>query len=186
MNFDKYNVNTPEDLMRFLEENMRYGFKYRNKIFTEDNNHFQEEMDKLYKLRLGDDFIKSGYGVCWDFCELEREFFLSKKIPHECYFIESFLNRSDGGPTHSFALFQQNDKWHWFEFSWGDQRGIWEFATKEDALNHIMEKYKAFCAQVGHCSKINLYKIPKFTKRLDTFEYVEKCINSQKITEKEL
>lgn len=181
MNFDKYNIKTYQDLMKFFKKHMNYGFVYRNKIFTQDNPNFQEEMNKFYKLRLKDDFIKSGYGVCWDFCELEREFFLSKNIPHECYFVESFVNRSQGGPTHSFLLFKENNNWFWFEFSWGDQRGIKKYNSKEAALEDVLSKHKKFCEQIGHVSKVRLYKIDKFDKRLNAFEYVEKCINSKQI-----
>lgn len=181
MDFKKYKIESPKDLMNFFEKNMKYGFKYRNQIFTEDNPDFQKEMDKVYKLRLGEDFIKSGYGVCWDFCELERLFFLSKNISHECYFLESFINREEGGPTHTFALFKQNNKWCWFEYSWFAERGIWEYNSHEEALKDIVKKFKEFCNQVGQVSNVGLYRTKKFNRRLNTYEFVEQCLNSEKI-----
>lgn len=68
MDFNKYKIKTPKQLMEFLNKNLKYGFTYRNKIYTEDNPNFNDNMNKFYKVRLKKDFIKSGYGVCWDFC----------------------------------------------------------------------------------------------------------------------
>lgn len=180
VNFDKYEIQTADDLMRFFQENMKYGFTYRGKIFTEDKNDFQKNMDKFYKLRVGEDFIKNKYGVCWDFCELQREFFLSKKIEHECFFIESFINRQEGAPTHTFTLFKSEDKWCWFEYAWLFNRGIWEYSSKEDALRDILQKFEDFFDR--KVFDVRLYKTKRICKRLDTFQYVERCINSEKIS----
>ena len=76
VNFCKLGIETSKDLMNYFDKNMHYGFVYKKKVFTDNEPDFQKNMDKFYKLRVGEDFIKSGYGVCWDFCELEREFFL--------------------------------------------------------------------------------------------------------------
>lgn len=178
-NFEKYNVSTVQNLMRYFESNMKYGFTYRGKVFTDLQPDFQKNMDKYYKLRIGEDFIKNKYGVCWDFCELEREFFISKNINHECFFIESFINREKGGPTHTFALFEENGKWFWFEYAWLYKRGIWEFNSKEEALRSILEDFKTFFDR--KLADVRLYKIERITKRLDSFEFVEKCVSSQKI-----
>lgn len=107
MDFEKYGVKTPEDLMNYFNANMKYGFVYKNKIFTDLEPDFQKNMDKFYKLRLKEDFLKHKYGVCWDFCEFEREFFESTGIEHRCFFIESFLKHENGGPTHTFALYKK-------------------------------------------------------------------------------
>lgn len=178
MDFKKYKIKTPKDLMTFFEKNMKYGFTYRGKVFLE-NADFCENMNKYYKIRLGEDFIKSGYGVCWDFCELEREFFLSQHINHECYFIEGFLNRAEGGPTHTFALFEEKGKWFWFEYSWFAQRGIWEYATKQQALKDVFHKY----AQGNRIKPedLRLYKIDKIKTRLNAEECVDHYLNGEEI-----
>ena len=107
----------------------------KSKIFTDDEPNFQENMDKFYRIRLGKDFIKHKYGVCWGFCELERLFLFENNLEHECYFIESYTDdgKIGGGATHTFVLYTENDKWYWFEFSWVCYRGIWEYNTKSNA-----------------------------------------------------
>ena len=184
VNFCKLGIETSKDLMNYFDKNMHYGFVYKKKVFTDNEPDFQKNMDKFYKLRVGEDFIKSGYGVCWDFCELEREFFLSKKIEHECYFIESFVNRQEGGPTHTFALFKENRKWFWFEYAWQFNRGIWQYASKEEALADVLKKFEVFYDR--RLYDIKLYKTKRLRKILDTFQYVERCINGEKIDLKNL
>ena len=178
--FNKYNVKTPQELMKFFEDNMQYGFTYRNKVYTDLEPDFQENMDKFYKIRLGEDFIKSGYGVCWDFCELERKFFTENNIEHKCYFIESYINRKEGGPTHTFAIYKQNNKWYWFEYSWFYHRGIWEYSSIDEALQGILNKFDEFYNK--KLINIGLYETEKVSKRLNVFEFVEHCLNGKKIS----
>ncbi len=170
-------IKTPKQLMKYLSANFKYGFTHKNKIFTEDTPDFQDKMDQLYKLRTGKNFIKSGYGVCWDFCEFERDFFKQNNIYHECYFIFSFKNRKDGGPTHSFTIYNKNNKWFWFEYSWFTFRGIWEYNTKEEALNDIKTKF----LQNNNVKSLEMYKINKAKAGLNTFTYIEHCLNGEKI-----
>lgn len=170
-------IKTPNQLMKYLSKNFKYGFTYRNKVFTEDMPDFQAQMNQFYKLRTGNNFIKSGYGVCWDFCEFERTFFNQHNIPHECYFIFSFKNRKDGGPTHSFTLFEQKNKWFWFEYSWFPFRGIWEYSSKTDALKDIKTKF----LQINNVKSLEMYKIKKAKAGLNTATYIDHCLNGEKV-----
>lgn len=176
INFKSYGIETPQDLMIFFKNNMKYGFVYRNKVYTDLEPDFQKNMDKFYKLRLGDDFIKNKYGVCWDFSELEREFLASANIEHKCYFIESFVNREEGGPTHTFALYKNKDKWFWFEYAWQYYRGIHEYNSLNEALKDIVEKFELFYDR--KVFNVRVYEIGKFKKRVNTYEFVEQCIQS--------
>ncbi len=177
--FKKLDIKTPKELMQFLTNNYKYGFVYKNKIFTNTEPDFYKEFDKHYKIRLGEDFIKHKYGICWDFCELERLFFIKNNIEHECYFIESFINREEGGPTHSFALFKQKNKWFWFEYSWSINRGIWGYNSKEKAIQDILLKFEKYYNRKKE--NIRMYKTSKITKRLNSFEFVEHCLKGDKI-----
>ena len=179
IDFKKYGIKSPQDLMKYFESNMKYGFVYHGKVFTDLEPDFQKNMDQFYKLRLGEDFIKNKYGVCWDFCELERAFFEYANIEHKCYFIESFINREEGGPTHTFALFKNQNKWCWFEYAWQFERGFHEYNSLDEALVDIVEKFKSFFnSQVYN---VRVYETKKFTKRVDTFEFVEQCLQSKQI-----
>ncbi len=172
------NITTPSKFLNYLTTNFNYGFTHKGKIYSPSTPNFQREMDNKYKLRIGKNFIKSGWGVCWDFCELERIFFTEKNIKHNCYFIASFVNRAEGGPTHSFLLYTKANKCFWFEFSWEQYRGIWQYNSEEEALKDIITKHKQCC----NTSVCELYIITKPKQGLNTFEYVEHCINCPNIT----
>mgnify|MGYP002521725528 FL=1 len=106
--FKDNNVKTPQELLEYFIDNFRYGFTYKSKIFTDDEPNFQEKMDKFYRIRLGKDFIKHKYGVCWDFCELERLFLFEDNLEHECYFIESYTDDGKiGGNSHIRLVYRK-------------------------------------------------------------------------------
>lgn len=134
-------------------------------------------MFQHYQLKTGEDLVKSGYGVCWDFCELEREFCEQKQIPHESYFFLPFLEQNKGGATHTFLLFEQNKKWYWFEYAWQAYRGIWEYSTKEEAFNDIMSKL----CQNNAYEKIDVYKTTKAKAGMNALEFVEYCLRGEKV-----
>ncbi len=185
MNFEKYNIFTPYDLMNFFEKNLKYGFTYRGVAYTDEDENFQEKMNEHYKIRLDEDFIKSGYGVCWDFCELERQFFIENKIPHECFFIESCVKYATS-PTHTFCLFQNGDKnWCWFEYSWANEKGIKEYKTKEEALQDVVKRFREYCECFGQLAELKIYKTRAITKRMDFNEFIDRCREGELIEDME-
>ena len=173
MNFLKYNIKNEKNLLKFLNNNMHYGFVYRNKIYVQDEN-FGKNMDKFYKMRLKDNLIKSKYGVCWDFCEFEREFFDSQNIECNCYFIESFKN-DIFGPTHSFCIYKINGYYFWFEFAWEKYQGIHKYDTLNSALKDIRQKFENF---YNNKYQIVFHKLSKIYKRLNSKEYIDFALSS--------
>ncbi len=179
MDFKKYDIANMQQLMNFFQNNMKYGFTHKNRIYLEEGADFSSQMDKYYKLRIGEDFIKSGYGVCWDFCEFERSFCEQMNITHECYFFLSFLKGSECGPTHTFLIFEQNNKWYWFEYAWKQYRGIWEYPNKLETLNDILNKFCKY-NDISY-EKVEVYKTKKVKDRLNASEFIEHCLSGKKI-----
>lgn len=179
MKFKDLGVNTPQELLQFMQENIQYGFTNKGKVYLENDKNFDADMDRLYKLKVKEDLLKSGYGVCWDTCEFERRFFEEMKIPHKCYFYLSFLARDEGGPTHTFLLYENDKKVNWFEFSWGVYRGIWQYDSKKEALADILEKFCKFYERPFE--KVEIYEFPKARAGLNTFDFVEHCISGKQI-----
>ena len=173
LNFKSYGIETPEDLMKYFNENMKYGFVYRKKVYTDLESNFQENFDKYYKLRIGEDFIKNKYGVCWDFCELERLYFEFSKIEHKCYFIEC----GEDGPTHTFAIYKSKDKWLWFEYAWQKYRGTHQYNSLDNALKDIIKKFESFC-EIDK-NNINIYETEKIKTRANVFEFVKHCLKGK-------
>jgi len=179
MDFKAKGINTPQELLKFMEENLKYGFTYKEQIFTEDDPNFQEKMDQLYVLKTEEDLIESGYGVCWDACEFERRFCEQNNIKHECFLYLSFLSREEGGPTHTFLLFEQDKKWFWFEYTWSFYKGIWRYNSKDEALQDILKKFCAF--NVRTFDRVEIYKTFKANSGLNTYEFIEHCMQGEKV-----
>lgn len=171
------NLKTPLELMQFLEKNIKYGYLAEGRIFTEP--FISGDMDKYYRLRTDKDLINTGYGVCWDVVELERSFFEHHKIEHECYFIQAFKTRAEGGPTHTILLFKEEDKWKWFEYTWTTYAGIHEYQSKKDALEDILKKHLQYATKEQN--DIRLYKYQKAQAGLNTFEFINHCYTGESI-----
>jgi hypothetical protein len=130
-------------------------------------------MNKFYKIRLGNNLIKSSFGVCWDTAEFERLFFEENKIEHHVYFMNTLFNLADGGPTHTCLIYKKNNEWIWFEYSWWSEKGIHKgFKTIQDALKEIKKKF--LISHNNRNGKVHLYEYPKVTKRLNAYEFVQK------------
>ena len=177
--FDKYKIKTCDDLLSYLSKNLNYGFVANKIIHKDTDNDFSQKMNKLYQIRLGEDLIKTGYGVCWDFCELERLFFEEKNIPHRCFFIKSNL-KNNLGPTHSFLIYKEKKNYYWFEFSWQKYKGIHQYLSIKEAINDILKKFIQYYNNL-EIQNIDIYLIPKITKRLHSSEYIKLCLSSKKI-----
>ena len=171
-------IETPKQLMNFLNKHINYGFTYQDQVFLESED-FGKQMDKFWKLKTGNDLLDSGYGVCWDLSEFEREWFEKLKITSECFFFMAFLSRNEGGATHTFLLYEKDANWFWFEFSWEMHRGIWKYESKESALADIIEKF-CQCYNKG-CHQVEVYRTRKAKAGLNTFEFVEHCLSGEKI-----
>lgn len=165
--------------MKFMEENLKYGFTYRNKVYTDSDQNFGESMDKFYKLRTGEDLVKSGFGVCRDFCEFERLFFEEMKIPHECYFFISFYKGDVPGRTHTFALFEQKGKCYWFEYAWNYFKGIWEYNSKEEALKDVLDKFNKYTDRPYEW--VEIYRFPKAKAGLNSYTFVGFCMEGEEV-----
>jgi len=166
-------IKTPEELLKFLNETIKYGFVFNGKIFAEPIS--SGDMN-FYKLKLGNALINCGYGLCWDVVELERAFFEKAQIEHSSFFIET-----KAGPTHTFILFKQNNKVKWFEYTWQKYRGIHEEQTEQEALKDICSKHIQF--HFGASKKtIEIYKYSKVTRALNATEFLKHCRSGEKIT----
>lgn len=132
-------IKSPEELLSFMKENIHYGFVGKNskKIYSD-----KEEMDAgwgEYYLQSPEELLESKYGVCWDGAELERHWFSKNSYDHKVYFMA--YDKETDLPTHTFLVYRKNDKWFWFEYSWGNQRGIHEYAGLEALLADVKKKH---------------------------------------------
>ena len=124
--------------------------------------------DKSGKELKGDDIIysyvqhpdhtlKTKKGMCLDQVELEKYLFDQNGIKYDTYYV-SFIDDDGDTPSHVFLVFKYNNKYYWFEHSWGSCRGIHEYDSMNKLFKDVLQK---------HCEKyIDTGKIVKYTENL--------------------
>jgi hypothetical protein len=141
-------IQTPEELLSFLEGNISYGFIGKNdKVYAHDDKDWDADFDKEYFLQSPEELLGSGHGVCWDTVELERRWFSEHGFYPETYFM---MYAKEGGtklPTHTFLIFEKNGTWFWFEHAFADHRGMHEYPSREELIEDVKNKHHEYATQ---------------------------------------
>ncbi len=167
-------MNTPEELLKYMSDNITYGYVDLNGKTYTDMNDFH---DKCI-VQTDEELFKTKYGTCWDQTEAERYWFNKNNYKTKTIFIwfegveENYL------PTHTFLLYQSNGKWYHFENAFEDYRGIHEFNTIDEAINAAIEKHLEYAIKnygISHDYKkyITYFEYEKPPKNLDVDSYLE-------------
>ncbi len=130
--------NKVNEIMNIME-NITYGFKNKNgdNILDIDPDWNFDE----YYLQTPDELLRKKCGVCFDQVELERKLFKNKNIDFKTYFICTY--DGDMLPSHTFLVYQDKDKYCWFEHSWGRYRGIHKYNTNLELLLDVKDKFRS-------------------------------------------
>ena len=101
-----------------------------------------DDFIKYYVLLSPNEFEKYKGGICWDYVAYEAMYFRAKypNIKFETYY-QVIDNRNDN-PTHTFLIFEFDNKWYWFESSWKTNCGVYGFDNKNDCIEYIMQKLR--------------------------------------------
>ncbi len=100
-----------------------------------DMAHYAEK----YMLQMPDQLIESRLGVCWDQVELQRKLFADAGITTHSFFI--VLYDENKCPTHTFILFEHDNKTFWYEHAWAAMRGLHEYSNLKAAISDIRNKF---------------------------------------------
>lgn len=115
--------HTPEDLLKWMNQNIRYS------NFT--------------KLKSPEEVYTSKSGSCHD--QVMFEMYYLRKMglnPKAEFFIEYHPHKTQGGMTHSFVYYKKDGKVCWFEHAWGGMEGIHVFKSLGTIKKYIRDKHK--------------------------------------------
>lgn len=159
-------IKTPEELLSFMGDNINYGFVGRNgKVYDHDSAAWDTDFAAEYYLQTPEELLVSQHGVCWDSAELERDWFVKKGYQTEVYFMMYAKEGTSNLPTHTFLVFEKDNKWFWFEHAFGDQRGIHEYASREELLDDVKIKHHQYAVQHRGATNDDFARL-----RLSTYE----------------
>ena len=129
-------IKSPEELLKYMD-NITYGFIDKNgkKHYDEWDNWYEECI-----IQNGEEVLKSNIGSCWDQVEFERLWFKENNYNFKTIFIWFELNRENNLPTHTFLIYEKDNKYYWFEHAFELYRGIKEFKSEKEAIKYVKEK----------------------------------------------
>ena len=130
-------IKTPKDLLKIMSE---FDYKWMDK-----NGNFHDDitpnMYEEYSLMNPEEVLKYKCGICVDQTEFERDWFNKHNFKHKVMTIQ--IIRKDTAPGHTFLIYQDNNKYYWFENAWYDERGIQEYNSYEELIEDIKYKFIA-------------------------------------------
>lgn len=128
-------IKTPEELLKFMNT---FDYEWMDKSGN-FHNKMTSDMYENYSLMSYEEVLKYKKGICTDQCEFERHWFDINNYQYKVMNIQIF--RKDTAPGHVFLIYQDNNKYNWFENAWYDERGIHEYDSYETLINDIKNKF---------------------------------------------
>ncbi len=172
-------MNSVDKIMGIME-NIKYGFldSNGNNIFDEEN--VETLFSKVYYLMSPHETLNKKVGVCYDQVELERKLFEENGIRYETYFI--YIDDKRFLPSHTFLVYYMDNKVYWFEHSWYDEKGIYEYNNLNDLLNDVEIKFvKSRENEVINGLDVYIYKYNKPSYNISCDEFFNYIFTQKKI-----
>ena len=172
------NVNSPKELLDYMDKNFSYGFLDKEgNIHSVDDDDFEDVWYDSYVLENYDDVLRTNMGNCFDMTEFEREWF-TRNGYRVCTFFEMVnLPYENIYPTHSFLVYEKDDKYYHFEYSDFYNRGIHEYDSLEELLNRQYDSYLKYLDEFNiteeEKSHIILKLFNKPNEHISAKEYLE-------------
>lgn len=180
-------IKTPEQLLKYMDENINYGFVDNDlkKYGPWDEEEFQEGCRTKWHLSSPTRLIEVGYGHCWDQVELEREWFLSHEYKVKTFYIWFELPYENEYSTHTYLVFENDNKFYYFEHSDFNNRGIYEFRSYEEAIDyqkskHIETNQKQKLISEEELKHLRIYEYSQPVYGCTMDEFIDHILNSTK------
>lgn len=130
-------IKTPEQLMKYLDQNFEYGVIDNNgdRFYDSNTKEFQKICNTQWKLRSVEEMLKDGIGHCYDQVEIERKWFSRKGFKIKTFWISAYQEEiENSGFSHTYLIYQDAKNWKLFEHADCSNRGIFEFKNIREAV----------------------------------------------------
>lgn len=137
-------IVSPIKLLDFMDKYIKYCYKAKdNKLYTDSSS--KEFNDNFHDFCTVQDYIgvlNTNIGTCWDQVELEREWFFYHNYKFKTYFI--CFDIKENHATHTFLVYEDNNKYYYFEHSFETYKGIHEFESLNELLKYVVKNQIKF------------------------------------------
>ncbi len=137
------NIKTPNDVLEFMKENIKYGW-----LDINNNEHIgnMKGFRKLYRTSSIEEILQHKIGTCIEQVYLMKNLLDILNIKNKMYCTRIYesndFNKLDEDEhMHCFILYYQNDKVYQIEHPNWERIGIYEFESEEEAINNINNYY---------------------------------------------
>ena len=176
-------IKSPEELLTFMNS-INYGFTDKDGINYTDEEFEKNVFDKWY-LSSPERLLNVKYGHCFDQVELEREWFTKNNYNVHTYYAMFALPYENPFSTHTFLVYEKDNKYYLFEHADYHHRGIKEFPSLKELLlkvkkYHIEYNLKDFDMTEEEINSFVLYEYPKPKYNINMLDFINGVLNSGK------
>ena len=131
MDYQKLNLSKLNDELNKFE----FGVP-----FNPDSEDYEHEED-YYKSLSKEEMDEYGMGVCWDFTH-----YYGRTVPNTKGILFTVRIKESGliENNHAFPLIEKNGKFYIAESAWEKQKGLYEFDTKEEAIETYLALWEDY------------------------------------------
>lgn len=179
-------VKNPRELLEFMN-NIEYGFvdNNGNKYGSWNEDEFEKNVLTKWRLSSPENLIKVNYGHCFDQVELERDWFTKNNYNFKTYYMMFQFDYPNDYSTHTFLVYEENNKWYIFEHSDYFERGIKEFNTLEESLKYKLLKHVEYNRKYNKIGKeelahLHLYEYKQPPYNIDFNEFIDNILENGK------
>lgn len=136
-------IKTPEDILGFMKENIKYGWLDIN---NEEHIGNMKNFRKLYRTSTLEEILTHKIGTCIEQVYLMKLLLDKINIPSKMYCTriyesKDFNDLEADEHMHCFVLYYQNNKVYQIEHPNWERIGIYEFEKEETAIKEINDYY---------------------------------------------
>ncbi len=169
-------IDNVMDFMNFLED-IEYGWMdIENNIYVNVDKGFK----KKYVLQKPEEVLANKVGTCYDQVELERMIFKNLGLKFNTYFMVYYDAKKLF--THTFIVYEEKEKFYWFEHAWEPNRGIHEYLSLYDLLKDVKEKFQKFNKlKFMDTDYLCIYKYKKPKFHIGLKDFYKHCENGENV-----
>ena len=132
-------IETPYQLLDWMKP-FKYGWFTRGGKAHNGSEGIPGDFYHNFHLQSPQQLTASKVGVCWDFVELERQWFKENNYQFAIFYI--ILNDARVQPTHTFLVYQIGRHHYWFEYSWEKYRGIHRYGSSDILIKDVIMRHR--------------------------------------------
>ncbi len=161
-----------------IMDTIEYGYKdAKGYNLNNDLKRWDQEFKDIYKLLTPEELLRYKCGTCFEQVELERKLFNDNNIDVLTYFI--CTHTRDAIPSHTFLVYEYNNKYYWYEHAWNTYKGIHKYNSLKELLLSVKEKFINSHNYITENDYTFVYQYDKPKYHLNCDEFYQYCESSK-------